>query len=108
MVWRGCERDCEMPDLELGGKRGLSTNQTSTRELSLDASLVCFHCLLVLNVARKPVEHGSENASSDVQLTRIQSGRLGPHPRHSIVSRKHVLHESPSRCSSHFYGQWVS
>lgn len=35
--------------------------------------------------------------------TRIQSGRLGPQPRHFMRSRRHVLHESPSRSSSHFW-----
>ncbi|KAH9950002.1 hypothetical protein B0H21DRAFT_47392 [Amylocystis lapponica] len=36
--------------------------------------------------------------------TRIQSGRFGPHPKHRILRRMHVLHESPSRSSSHFLG----
>jgi len=38
-------------------------------------------------------------------LTFIQSGRFGPHPRHLIMSLLQVLHESPSRCSSHLCGQ---
>lgn len=41
--------------------------------------------------------------TSSIRLTRIQSGRREPHPKHSIPSRLHVLHELPStRSSSHF------
>ena len=42
-----------------------------------------------------------------INHTFIQSGRLDPHPRHSILSRLHIAQEpvSGSCCSSHFWGR---
>ena len=78
----------------------LASDKARSGELRLDAGLVSIDVFLVLN---EKVSNDVLVNTLDTLLTLIQSGRFGPHPRHLIVSLRHVLHESPSRCSSHFY-----
>lgn len=76
----------------------LASNPVFPAQLIRDFSSVDLDALFVLS---------HEISTMDViggrsRRTRIQSGRLIPQPRHSMLRRMHVLHEFPSRCSSHF------